>query len=293
MYISLDVGATKIAAATVSGPKVGPKIKMATQAKAANQTIINNLKQAVGSIYNRHIQGIGVGIAGAVDQANGVLISSPNFSKKFKNIRLAKLLQAEFKKPVKLENDANCFTLGEARFGAGRGYRHVIGLTLGTGVGGGIVIDQQIYNGAQGLAGELGHLVVYGQPIIKKYTPLPYLEHYTSGPAMEKIYRALGGVAIDSYAIQEQYKKRDPHAIKTINIMAQALGLGLVSLLHIFNPDLIVLGGGLAEVKIITAPAIKFAKAKVIFPQLAKTRIVISNLGIDAPLLGAASLFKK
>jgi len=291
-YIGLDVGASKIAAGLILGKNIVKKTKLETQVEKGKKQILDNIVSAIEAIFIPKVKGIGIGIAGQVNQQKGILVSSPNFGKSFKNIELKKILEKTFKKPVKLENDANCFTLGEAIFGQAKNCDNVIGLTLGTGVGGGIVINKKIYHGRDGLAGELGHMTIKDNGLVCSCGQKGHLEAYASGTAMIKLYQKLTGQKKSAFFVEEQFKKRDKNATKVFQIMNQCLAIGLANIINIFNPEIIILGGGLAKIKPLIQPASKMAKQKVVYPQLNKTKIVVSKLKSDAALLGAAALLK-
>ena len=160
-YIGVDVGGNKIGVGIIKKNKVIKFDKFQTQAKAKNETIINNIIKSIHAVKgNQKVKGIGIGIAGEVDYEKGIFIGGPNFSKKFENIELAKIIKKEFKTKTMIDNDANCFTMAEAAYGQGEPYKHIIGITLGTGIGGGVVIDGMTYRGKNGLAGEIGHIII-------------------------------------------------------------------------------------------------------------------------------------
>lgn len=291
-YLGVDIGATKIAAALISGHKIIKKIKIPTQTKKNNTTILKNINSAIAQVYLPKVKGIGIGVAGQINQTKGVVVSSPNFSKNFKNINLQKSIQENFKRPVKVENDANCFTLGEAIYGAGKNYAYVIGLTLGTGIGGGIVINKKIYHGAGGLAGELGHVTIVQNGTRCSCGQKGHLEAYAAGRAMSKIHQQLTGQARHPLEIENQALTGNKKAQEVFKIMSQHLAEGLANIANIFDPDVIVIGGGLAKIKILIDPAIKLARKKVVYPQLAKVKIVPAKFNQSA-LLGPTLLFKK
>jgi len=291
-YIGVDIGATKIAAGLISGQKIVKKIKVKTQAKKGKAQTVKNIKKVIAELYVSNIKGIGVGIAGQVDTNKGVVISSPNFAKNFKNVELKKILTKEFEKPVLIENDANCFVLGEALYGSAKKYDFVVGLTLGTGVGGGIVIEKNIYHGTDGFGGELGHMTITNKGLKCSCGQYGHLEAYASGTAMSKIFKQLTGKQKKALDVEIEAKNGNKQAKKVFNMMSESLATGLANIIHIFNPDAIVLGGGLAKVKILIEPTIKMTKAKLIYPELKNTKIIATKLKGDAPILGAASLLK-
>ena len=285
--IGVDVGATKIAAGLVFGKKVIKIIKIPTQTNKGKKTILNNIIAAIKKIYHPKVLKIGIGITGQIDQKKGMVISSPNLPKNFKNVRLAEIIQKKFKKPVKIENDVNCFTLAESIWGAGKKYNYVIGVTLGTGVGGGIVINKKIYLGRNGWAGEFGHMTIVANGLKCSCGQRGHLEAYTAGPAMIKLYKKLTGKTLDTLAIEEKYKLGEKAAKQTFKQISGYLALGLVNLINTLNPDIIVLGGGLAKVSFYVKPAISSAKVLVFSSKLKSTKIVQSQLKEKAAILGA------
>ncbi|MFA6215313.1 MAG: ROK family protein [Patescibacteria group bacterium] len=291
-YIGVDIGATKIAAALISEGKIVKKTIQPTEAKKSPAIILANIKNAIREIYSPAARGIGIGIAGAISQQNGLVISSPNFSKNFKNIPLQKIIEQAFKKPVLINNDARCFTLGEAVHGAGKNYRFIVGLTLGTGIGGGIIIDKKIYSGSLGLAGELGHINIIQAGRKCSCGQKGHLEAYASGRAMIKLYKELTGRTKDTFIIEKLALQKDKKALAVFKIMSRALATGLATIINGLNPDIIILGGGISKVPLLIKAAVKLAKKQVVYPELAQTKIVTSRLKENAALLGAVALFK-
>ncbi len=292
-YLGVDIGATKIAAGLILGDKIIKRAQRKTNAKKSRAQVLANIVSAVTEVHLPKVKGIGVGIAGAIDHQNGIVISSPNFNKSFKNVALKNYLQKKFRKPIKIENDAHCFTLGEAIYGKAKNYRQVIGLTLGTGVGGGIVINKKIYHGQDGLAGELGHMTIQAGGLTCSCGQKGHLEIYASGTAMIKLYQQLTGQKIDAFSIEKKFLRKEKNAVKVRQIMSEALANGLANIINIFNPEIIVLGGGLSRINSLINPAIKLARNRVVYPKLNQTKIVVSKLKSDAALLGATALFRK
>jgi glucokinase len=292
-YLGVDIGATKISAGLIKGEKIIKKIKVATEVKKGTNQILENIKQAIKEVYSPKVKGIGIGIAGQINPEAGLVVSSPNLPKDFKNVNLRDIIQQDFKKPIRVENDANCFALGEAIYGAGKGYKNVIGLTLGTGIGGGIIIDQKIYHGQNSLAGEIGHTTIIQGGLTCSCGQKGHLEAYASGNAMVKLYQQITGQEKDTFFIAKQARAKEKAALKVFKTMNQALAIGLANTINIFNPDIIVLGGSLVKLKLLTNPAIELARKKVVFPALDTTKIVTSKLKDEASLLGTVALFKK
>lgn len=292
-YLGLDVGASKIAAGLITGEKVIKLVKVPTQAKANKTKVLANINQVIGQVFSKNVKGIGIGVAGQINQKKGVIVSSPNFSKSFSNINLAKSISQKFKRPVKVDNDANCFALAEAVYGAGKNYQYVIGLTLGTGIGGGIVINKKIYPGKAGFAGELGHITIVKGGRKCSCGQLGHLEAYASVTSLIKIYRQLAKKKISGYNLIELINKKDKIALRIVKMGSEMLAEGLANIINIFNPEIIILGGGLSKAKPFIDSAIKLARTKVVYKQLAKTKVVKAKLGDWAGILGATLLFRK
>jgi len=283
-YLGVDIGGSKIGVGIIKKNKVIDYQKFPTQAKSTNKKIIDNIIKAIYAVkQKKRINGIGVGIAGQVDSKNGVLIYGPNFNKKFKNIELVKILKKEFKCKIKLENDATCFTMAEASIGQGKPHKHIVGITLGTGVGGGTVIDGLVYHGAHGLASEFGH-TFFGESTFEKQA---------AGNAMIALYKNKTKKTLDTFKIEELAKKKDKQAVKVFDELSTGLAKGLVNIMLTLNPEIIVLGGGLIRIPLLIKPALKKAKQLVPFKDLNKTIIVSSRLGDTANVLGGSILFQK
>lgn len=290
--LGLDIGASKIAAGLIHHWHVSHIIKIPTQADLGTKRIIQNILKTIRVFEHDRLSAIGIGMAGNIDQKKGVVVSSPNLPKSFKNIPLARIISRQYKKKVFLENDANCFTLAESMFGAGKNYRNVLGLTLGTGIGGGIVLNKKLYRGKNGLAGELGHITVVENGLRCSCGGFGHLEVYASGSAMASLYTSFTGKSVDAPEVQHLAKQGDKNALRVVKIMNETLGTGFATFINIFNPDIIVLGGGLAHVKMVWKGALPVVKKNVVYPILSKTKIVKGKLGEKGPILGAALIAK-
>ncbi|MFC1622412.1 ROK family protein [Patescibacteria group bacterium] len=276
--IALDIGATKILGGIIVRNKVVYKIKKPTQSKAGKVKVLKNIISIVNELVDyekkkrNKLQKIGIGIAGQVDYEKGIVLSTANFGKDFKNIKLVDILNKEFKVSVSLENDVKCFLQGEMKHGIGRNMRDVIGLTFGTGIGGAIVTNGQMWRGKDNTAGEVGHMRITGQWIGQpskcgcgqKYC----WETVASGKAWHKLYK--------------KYNKKKADEIVVANIVT-----GLMNLSYAFNPQVFILGGGLTEHKDLLSKIRKEFNKQAIWPWFKKIRIVRAKMEDDAILLGA------
>ena len=240
-----------------------------------------------------------------VDFRAGRIVLSTNLP--LADVPLRDLLSERYGVPVVVDNDANVACLAEFRYGAGIGTSEMIMLTLGTGIGGGIITNGRLYRGASGAAGELGHMLIdYDGPRCHGACPnRGCLEVYASGQAMGRAARdvartvpdsALGqalasGEEVDGPLLSRLALNGDAAAISLLSDIGEKLGLGITSLVNIFNPELIVIGGGAAQAgEIILGPARRVVSERALAPQRDQVRIVPAQHGVDAGVLGAAAL---
>jgi glucokinase len=222
----------------------------------------------------------------------------------FHNIHLTQLVSDALGVPAILENDANAAAYGEYRFGAGRGFEHLLFVTLGTGIGGGIIIDGKVYSGASGAAGEVGHLSLKEDGPACNCGSRGCLEALSSGPAMARdaaealaasrapgLARIAGEAPPTTEQLYEAALKGDDASREIVERAGRYLGLALVGLLDVFNPQALILGGGLTNLRALYLdPAIEIARRGA-FPQVVADVIIrVAELGDAAGALGAAAL---
>lgn len=286
-YIGVDVGATKIAAGLVVDGKIAHHVTIATPT-TNGRAVISAIAKTLGVFAHPRVRGVGVGIAGAVDAARGIVYSSPNLPRDFHNVALPKLLRRIAHVPVAVENDAKCFVLAEATAGAGKGKRTVVGFTLGSGVGGGVVIDGNLLSGRDGLAGHLGHTTVVEHGLSCSCGQRGHIESYASGGGLARFYRQLTGETIDPYELERRVLNREPAARKTFAYAAEILATAIANAITTFNPEVVVLGGGLTRVPTFWRPAVRLTKKLVPYRELLPVPIVRAKLGQRAGVIGAA-----
>jgi len=261
--------------------------------------ILNKIKESIAEAlyYARNekweISAIGVGTPGCVDIESGYLRgSTPNF-KFWKDVAIKRPLESQFSIPVFADNDANAMAYGEFLFGAGKDCKNAICITLGTGIGGGIIINQQLFRGSKYAGAELGHMSVCHNGKKCRCGGIGCWEQYASAPAMVENYRTLNADAgsITPREIFKQYQNNDSVATQVINEEIKMIGAGLASLVNIFNPQRIIIGGGLSEagqwfIDQIAAEVEKRAMQE----SFKSVEIVPAKLGNKAGWLGAAAL---
>lgn len=303
--IGVDLGGTNLRTALLnSGGDILVKTKEATQVLQGWKNVIARIKDTISrqrDAANEHgleVAAIGVGAPGIIQMERGVVVKSPNFPD-WNNVPLKAELEKALQIPVFLENDANAAALGEQWRGAARGINTMLLLTLGTGVGGGIVLNNKIFHGADGMAGEIGHmtLVPDGRPCSCGNTGC--LEMYASARGILQSYQEECGKGSTTGLFQDLTAERiyqaaqdgDPIAQRVMKDMGRMLGIGLASLINIFNPEMIVLAGGVKDAWELFIDAAREEILKRAFTGPARrARIVPSLLGDDAGMTGAAAL---
>lgn len=228
--IGIDIGATKIHIGLVQDSKVIREIKFPTLADASRDEIISNLIMKIEEVNDPQVTGIGIGVPGLVDEENGIIYDLTNIAS-WKEVHLKQRLKDHFKKPVKITNDANVFALGEKIFGDGGAYKNIVGITLGTGFGTGIVIDHKLYSGTLSSAGELGNI--------------PYLEgaieDYCSGKFFLREHGLKGG------QVYKMAKEGDERALNILREYGHHLGNALKIILNVLSPEAIFFGGSIIK----------------------------------------------
>ncbi|MCX6702633.1 MAG: ROK family protein [Candidatus Wolfebacteria bacterium] len=251
--IGIDIGGTKITGILFDGKKIKKELTVTTP-KNLSEFKRNLIKIADFLSAGAKIYAVGVGMAGAVDTKSGVVRHSPNI-KYARDLSLVKFFHLNGFKTVRIDNDANCFTRAELLLGQGKKFQNFLALTLGTGIGGGIVINRRIYRGKNNFGAEFGHIVM-------------------GDVFLEKLFQS----------------SRDKGDFRQAG---KLIGKGLVSFINIFAPDAIIIGGGFGHNESRKyLPAAKSEIRKYLFNEKAKTVILITKLK-NAGALGAALLFSK
>jgi len=289
--VAIDLGGTNLRGAVVDsdGRFLSRRSEKTASSRKAGDVVDQIQKMIIslvsdGESGNKPIRGIGLGIPGFVDYDTDVVVHSPNFPT-WHDFPLGKHVAKELSYPVLIENDANCFLLGEWWKGVVKGCENVLGFTLGTGVGGGAMVQGRLLQGAHGGAGEFGHICVdpKGRPCGCGGTGC--LEQYASGEALEKYTNQT------AEAWFEQAQKGNKDALKVFSDVGWALGIALTSLGYALDPDKVVIGGKLAQ----AYPYFKEALREELNRRLANhpaknMKVVPTENNEDSALLGAARI---
>ncbi len=291
LTIGVDIGGTKTQTGLVSANgRILKRERILTRKRGSADDFVDDLTRAIKAVWSPRVRSIGVGIAGLVDTKNGIFISGPNLPTSLKNLPLAARLKRRFKVPVRVDNDARCFTLGETRFGSAKGRSNVVALTIGTGIGGGLVVNGQVHRGHDNSAGEVGHMTLGDTAFICGCGRPGHLEALASGTAISERYRRLTGRKLPARDIDERSRRGDRAAVKAVEEAGRWLGLGIANLALTLDPDVVVIGGGAGRTKLLWPALRRSYRRAVLYPKLRNLPIVPAKLGDDASLVGAAQL---
>ena len=228
MKIGVDLGGTNIRAGLMDGTELIRKEKVSCPAQGSESEVIEAVAGLIGKLVSEDVDAIGIGVPSVVDTAKGIVYNVANIPS-WVEVHLKDILEERFDIPVFINNDSNCFTLGESRFGAGKEYRDMVGVTLGTGVGSGIMIGGHLYEGRNAGAGEIGCLA-YRDKDFESYCSTPFfVSHNTSGAGLAA--RAEAGDA-EAIALWDEFGGHIGELVKAI--------------LFAYDPEAIVFGGGIA-----------------------------------------------
>ena len=295
MRLGIDLGGTKIEAAIIDDSGLFICRERVPTPKAYDEilTAITQLRDQVAGEHN--YQGpVGICTPGSISKSSGLMQGSNSQSLNGKN--LVADLEAYLKTPVRISNDANCFALSEAIDGAGAGYDSVFGVIIGTGCGGGIVIDQKIVGGVNGIAGEWGH-VPLPWPVDYEYDGhdcwcgrTGCLETYISGTGLEHDYFRIANETATAKEIIAKAEAGDIVADSVIQVLEDRIGRGLAMIINILDPDAIVLGGGLSNIdRLYTNVPRKWPGY--VFSKSIDTKLLKPKYGDSSGIRGAAYLF--
>lgn len=313
VYLTVDLGGTLIRAARCRADgAIEARTKLMTQAATGANAVIDRIEQALRTVWPEAgangeidtVKTISVVAPGPVDPWTGVIFTAPNLSG-FVDIPLRDRLAAIFQVPVYIGNDANLAGLAEWRFGAARGHHHVVYLTISTGIGGGVIINDQLLLGSRGLAAELGHVTTDVNSDACRCGNIGCIEWLASGPGIvrQAVRRMRAGEAsaiadlvqgnldlVNVEVVDQAAQAGDALANAVFERAFNALGLNLVSLLHIFNPSIVVIGGGVSNLgERLFKPLQASVDRHVMNPRYL-CPIVPAQLRGDVGLLGALAL---
>jgi glucokinase len=228
--IGIDLGGTHVRAGIVSEGHLGNIDSARIPATGSVEEVLKVMYQLIDPLVNENIKAIGIGVPSVVDIANGIVYDVQNIPS-WKEVHLKKLLEDRYHLQVLVNNDANCFALGEKYFGKGKNAHSLIGLTIGTGMGAGIIINDKLYAGLNTGAGEFGNVDYLDK----------YYEYYASGQFFENCYQTNGEVVF------QKAQSGDPLSIMILEELGTHIGNAIKMILYTYCPELIILGGSISK----------------------------------------------
>ena len=228
--LGIDLGGTNIRLGLVNEGNIEKLISKKISSKESKDVILKEVISSIDEIFNSKVESIGIGVPSMVDISEGIVYEVHNIPS-WREVHLKKIIEAKFNVPVQINNDVNCFALGEKYYGKGKNYKNMVGLALGTGLGGGIIIDGKLYSGKHGGAGEFG---------LMKYKDHNY-EYYCSGQFFREVYNMNGEDVL------EKAEQNFSEAISIFEEFGEHIGNLIKSIMYALNPELIILGGSVSS----------------------------------------------
>jgi len=311
-YIGIDIGGTKILTALADNKgKIVNKVKTATQADKGQKVIISNILNSIedvkksSSVKKSDIRKIGVAAPGPLDFENGLIIKNSNLA--WSKVPIVDILESHTKKTVVLENDANAAALAEKYFGAGRDSDNILYITISTGIGGGIIIDGQIFHGGKGNAGEIGHMTLIpdsdyqcgcgnygcfeavasgtaiarrGKNVVKQKRKSLIIDYSKGKPEL-----------VDARLVAEAAREGDQEALQIYSLTGRLLGIGIANMVNLFDPEIIVLGGGVMNAEKLFIEDLKESlQQRALNYNLKNLELKKAELGKNAGVVGAIAV---
>src|SRR5438876_10940461 len=288
--LGVDLGGTKIEGAVLDETlRPVHRVRVATERERGYDHILDRVAEVVAALRPHAPEAgvVGSGTPGSLSARDGTLKNSNTTCLNGRPVHAD--LEQRLGLPVRLENDANCFALAEARDGAALGRALVFGVILGTGVGGGLVIDGRVRAGPQHIAGEWGHHAIDPSGPACYCGQRGCVETMISGPALEVAYRAAGGSPATAAEVAARAAAGEPRATAVVDRYLDRFGRALANVINILDPDVVVLGGGVSRLDALYTQG-REAVARYVFNDELRTPIVPNRLGDSAGVIGAALL---
>jgi len=305
LAIAVDLGGTQIRAALVDEQgEVTRRVAVATASAAGPAAVLEQLGSITSSVCDGvagdRILGLGICAPGPLDTIRGNALGVPTLAG-FVDFPLRRMLEERIGLPVWLENDGVAAAIGEWRFGAGRGWANVVYVTVSTGIGGGVVSDGRVLRGRQGMAGHVGHMTIFANGIACACGNGGCWEVYGSGTAFVRRARARAEadeatslrrniVYVDGAAVFAAAANGDALAASLVAEEADILGIGIANLLHLYSPDVVVIGGGMSANFDVLYPGVAARVRSAAMVPFRDTRIVRAELQDNSGLIGAAAI---
>lgn len=272
--IAVDLGGTSLRVGKIQGTQITERTSRSVPMTDNDQVVVKELINAIEMLFDEDVAGIGVGVPSLVDVDRGIVYAVQNIPS-WKEVYLKDALEEAFHVPVYVNNDANCFAVGECHYGKGRPYQHIVGISIGTGLGSGIIIDRILYNGANCGAGEIG-TIPYKEDTV---------EYYCSGQFFSRQYGTSGE------NIFERAKAGDPIALQAYNEFGYEMAHAMMIALYAYDPQIVILGGSVSQAfEFFKKTMMEKLQSNFAYQHALKRLVIEASELPDVPLLGAAAL---
>jgi glucokinase len=317
--VGVDLGGTNIVAGALAEDGIGDVIALRSEPTRSDQgaeAVIDRIVRMIDTVIvdtiaqigarREDVIGIGVGAPGPLDRQRGIVVTTPNLG--WTNYPLRDVIAERARLPVRIDNDANCATLGEWWLGAAKGASNVIGMTIGTGIGGGVIIGGRLYHGSSDVAGEIGHATIDVTGRLCKCGNYGCLEAYASGPSIAArareavsgdadamLLRMVGGDPdkITAATVYEAAKRGDDAALDVVRETSRFLGAGIANLLNIFNPEVVVIAGGVTQAGDTLFVPLRREVRKRAFKPAVDACVIVPGTLAAAGVVGAVAAYKQ
>ncbi len=311
--IGIDVGGTNVKIALVNDKgKIIYSNSVPTHAELGYEYTVNNIKQAIYDLLKetklepKDVEGMGFGFPGQIDFKNGIVRNAPNIPG-WVDIPIKQIFEDEFHIPTRVDNDVRCAALGELNYGAGKGCENLICITVGTGIGSGLIVNGKLVRGASNAAGEIGHIKLQMKdgPIcgcgdtgcLEAFASGPAIvamaEEYIKGGKSTKYREIANGNPLTPYIVCEAAKSGDVVAQRIFSIIGEYIGIGMAGVVNLLNPEKIIIGGGVADAgDLLFNPIIKAIKERAMKISGETVQVVPAQLGNSAGVIGASLLIE-
>lgn len=273
--VGIDMGATKIHLGLVQGTEVIDELRFPTPQHVPAEQLIAEIIKGIEQLAGTDFSGIGIGVPGLVDEEKGIVYDLTNIPS-WQEVFLKKQLEAHFNKAVYITNDANTFVLGEKTYGKGKAFKNLVGITLGSGFGSGIIIDHKLYSGTLSGAGEMADI--------------PYLEGTIEDYCSGKFFRRQFG--LNGHEVFALASKGDAHALEIYKQFGEHLGNAIKLILHVLSPEAVLLGGSVSAAYVFFKDALHERIASFPFKRLSSKLLIAPSETANIAILGAVAIVK-
>ena len=297
MLLAIDIGGTAVKMGLVEGGVITARTEASVSFDQYQTPILTTVLKVAKDFMTAHhatVEGIGVAATGQVDDTAGVVIGTNGKIPGYEGTNFRAALEEAFSVPVRVLNDANAAALGEWAYGAGQGCQNLLMVTLGTGVGGGIVADGRLLRGCRGIAGELGHFTLYQDGVPCPCGKRGCFESYAATTALVRLAEALTGEShLNGRIIFGRAAEGDAVMLSALNRWTEDIAAGLSGLIHIFNPERVLIGGGVSSQEALLMAPLREKVAAMLMPRFRESvTIARATLGNDAGMMGAVKFWE-